>query len=38
MTGPVYSQEMANYFSELNAKKDEIYELAGKARAMGFDP
>ncbi|MBR4244892.1 MAG: DNA polymerase II large subunit [Candidatus Methanomethylophilaceae archaeon] len=29
---------MANYFSELNAKKDEIYELAGKARAMGFDP
>ncbi len=38
MAGPVYSQEMANYFSELNAKKDEIYELAGKARAMGFDP
>jgi len=38
MASPVYSQEMANYFSELNAKKDEIYELAGKARAMGFDP
>jgi DNA polymerase II large subunit len=38
MAGPVYSQEMANYFSELNAKKDEIYELATKARAMGFDP
>jgi DNA polymerase II large subunit len=36
--GPKYSQEMARYFSELNAKKDEIYALAGKARAMGFDP
>ncbi len=38
MAGPVYSQEMAKYFSELNAKKDEIYELATKARALGFDP
>ena len=38
MAGPVYSEDMAKYFAELNAKKDEIYELAGKARAMGFDP
>ncbi len=38
MGGPVYSQEMAKYFSELNAKKDEIYELAKKARSLGFDP
>ncbi|MBE6524907.1 MAG: DNA polymerase II large subunit [Thermoplasmata archaeon] len=38
MDGPVYSQEMAKYFSELNAKKDEIYELAKKARSLGFDP
>ncbi len=29
---------MARYFAELNAKKDEIYEIATKARAMGFDP
>ncbi len=38
MGGPVYSQEMARYFTELNAKKDEIYELAKKARSLGFDP
>ncbi len=38
MAGPVYSEAMAEYFAEMNAKKDEIYELAGKARAMGLDP
>ena len=38
MGGPVYSQDMAKYFAELNAKKDEIYDLAGKARKMGLDP
>ena len=38
MAGPVYSPEMAKYFAELNAKKDEIYDVASKARAMGFDP
>ena len=38
MAGPVYSPEMAKYFAELNAKKDEIYEMAAKARSMGFDP
>ena len=38
MAGPVFSPEMAKYFSELNAKKDEIYELATRARAKGFDP
>jgi len=38
MDGPACSPEMAKYFSELNAKKDEIYEIATKARAMGFDP
>ena len=38
MAGPVFSPEMAKYFAELNAKKDEIYALASKARAMGFDP
>jgi len=38
MSGPVYSENMAKYFAELNAKKDEIYDLAAKARAIGFDP
>jgi len=38
MAGPVYSESMAKYFTELNEKKDEIYSIAAKARAMGFDP
>ena len=38
MAGPVYSEDMAKYFAELNAKKDEIYDIATKARSMGFDP
>ncbi len=36
--GPATSKEMADYFSELSAKKDECYHLAETARAMGFDP
>jgi len=38
MAGPVFSEDMAKYFSELNAKKDRIYEIATEARAKGFDP
>ena len=38
MAGPKFSEEMGKYFSEMNSKKDEIYALATKARAMGFDP
>ena len=38
MAGPVFSEAMAQYFTELNAKKDEIYAIATKARAMGYDP
>lgn len=36
--GPAFSEEMSSYFSELSAKKDECYAIAGKARKMGFDP
>ncbi|MDO5853811.1 MAG: DNA polymerase II large subunit [Thermoplasmata archaeon] len=38
MSGPAFSEEMAAYFAELSRKKDECYEIAGKARAMGYDP
>ncbi len=36
--GPAFSEEMARYFSELNAKKDECYEIANRARTLGYDP
>ena len=36
--GPATSPEMAAYFAELSAKKDECYAIAEKARSMGFDP
>ena len=36
--GPATSPEMARYFAELAAKKDECYAIAEKARGMGFDP
>ena len=36
--GPAISPEMAAYFAELAAKKDECYAIAEKARSMGFDP
>jgi len=32
------SPEMKTYFEEIERKTDEIYELAKKARALGFDP
>ena len=38
MSGPACSGEMAAYFAELAAKKDECYAIAEKARAMGYDP
>ena len=34
----VASQEMDSYFSELERKIDEIYEIAKKARSLGYDP
>ena len=36
--GPATSPEMARYFAELAAKKDECYAIAEKARGMGYDP
>ena len=36
--GPPFSEEMRQYFAKLSAMKDECYEIAGKARAEGFDP
>ncbi len=38
MSGPAFSEEMAAYFDGLAKQKDECYEIAEKARAMGFDP
>ena len=36
--GPVFSQEYKEYFDRLLSMNAECYEIAGKARSMGFDP
>lgn len=36
--GPACSEEMQAYFSELSRKNEECYDIARKARSMGFDP
>ena len=38
MSGPAFSDEMAAYFDGLAKQNDECYEIARRARAMGFDP
>ncbi|MGI6472172.1 MAG: DNA polymerase II large subunit [Candidatus Methanomethylophilaceae archaeon] len=36
--GPVASEEMYGYFSDLARQKDECYAVAGEARKLGIDP
>ncbi len=38
MGSPVCSDEMSRYFAELQRGADRCYDLARKARALGFDP
>lgn len=36
--GPAFSLEMGEYFNRLASMKDECYDIAERARAMGYDP